>query len=73
MNKDLPHIFEKFYRAGDVSSEAKGGTGLGLAITNHIVQSRGGEVWVKSELGRESTFTLTLPTKTGKIGGERSV
>jgi len=71
--KDLPHIFEKFYRAESASKLAIGGTGLGLAISKYIIESHGGRIWAESKLGRGSTFSFTLPTKAGKIGGERRV
>jgi two-component system phosphate regulon sensor histidine kinase PhoR len=54
-------IFERFYRVDRARSREQGGTGLGLAIVKHIVQSHGGEVWVKSEVGQGSTFYFTLP------------
>jgi two-component system phosphate regulon sensor histidine kinase PhoR len=57
-------IFERFYRVDRARSREQGGTGLGLAIVKHIVQSHGGEVWVKSEVGQGSTFYLTLPLAT---------
>ncbi len=55
----MPHIFERFYKVD--RSRRDGGTGLGLAIVKHIVQAFGGQVWVKSEGGRGSTFGFTLP------------
>lgn len=54
-------IFERFYRVDRARSRETGGTGLGLAIVKHIVQAHGGEVWVKSELGKGATFFFTLP------------
>ena len=61
--KDLPHIFEKFYRADNASRAAIGGTGLGLAIAKYIIESHGGEISVESKLGKGSTFSFTLPIK----------
>lgn len=57
----LPHIFERFYRVGDSRARSEGGTGLGLAIVSHMIQAHGGKVWVKSEVGKGSTFYISLP------------
>jgi two-component system, OmpR family, phosphate regulon sensor histidine kinase PhoR len=59
--EDLPHIFERFFKA-DRSRSAEG-SGLGLAIARHIVQAHGGEIRVQSQEGRGSTFSFTLPLK----------
>jgi signal transduction histidine kinase len=56
---DLPHVFERFFKAD--KSRTQGGTGLGLAIAKHIVQTHGGTISVKSELGKGSIFTINLP------------
>ncbi len=59
--KDLPRIFERFYRVDKARSRELGGTGLGLAIVKHIVLAHGGDVWVKSRLGSGSVFSFTIP------------
>ncbi len=57
---DQPYIFDKFYRASNVSSDVSG-SGLGLAIVKSIVESHLGRVWVDSSLGNGSTFTVVIP------------
>ncbi|RIL01653.1 MAG: PAS domain-containing sensor histidine kinase, partial [Proteobacteria bacterium] len=59
--KDLPRIFERFYRVDAGRSRALGGTGLGLAIVKHWVQALGGETGCDSQLGHGSTFWFELP------------
>lgn len=59
--EDLPHIFERFYRADQARSLTEGRTGLGLAICHAVVQSLGGEILVVSELAAGTTFTVRLP------------
>lgn len=59
--EDLPHIFERFYRADPARSRVAGGSGLGLAIVDWVVRAHGGSIAVESQLGHGSTFTVTLP------------
>ena len=58
---DLPHIFERFYRANVPGSEKVEGTGLGLAIVKALVERHGGQVSVESAVGLGSSFTIVLP------------
>ena len=60
---DLPHVFDRFWRADRARSRAseRGGFGLGLAISQWIVQAHGGSLTAQSRLGRGSVFTVVLP------------
>jgi two-component system sensor histidine kinase SenX3 len=67
---EAERIFERFYRVDYGRSRANGGTGLGLSIVKHIAASHGGRVGVWSQVGRGSTFTITLPAHLAQPGAE---
>lgn len=59
--RDVPHVFDKFYRVKSASTSGIAGTGLGLAITRSIVEAYGGRIRVESVEGAGTTFVLELP------------
>jgi signal transduction histidine kinase len=54
---DLPHVFDRFYKSSD-----SGGMGLGLSIAKYLVEAHGGEIWAKSEVGKSTKISLTIPS-----------
>ena len=60
---DQPYIFDKFYRASNIPSDAPG-TGLGLSIVRSIVENHNGRIWVESIAGQGTKFTVVLPAYT---------
>ena len=60
---DLPRIFEPFFRPGGSRSGQHKGSGLGLTIVKSIAERHGGRVKAESQLGKGSTFTLTIPLR----------
>ena len=75
---ELPHLFERFHRVKGAQGRSYEGSGIGLALVQELVKLHGGTVRVKSEVGRGSTFTVSIPTgsahlPTDRLGGERSL
>jgi signal transduction histidine kinase len=61
--EDQEAIFEEFRQVGADYASKREGTGLGLTLTRKFVELHGGQIWVKSEVGKGSTFTFTLPVR----------
>jgi len=59
--EDIPKLFQAFTQLESVYTKEYEGTGLGLALTKQLVELHGGRIWVKSEFGTGSRFTLTIP------------
>ncbi len=65
-SKDLPHVFDRFYRADAARDRASGGSGLGLAIARALVEAHGGQIQVESTVGEGTTFTIILDRGSGR-------
>jgi len=64
--QEVSKLFTKFYQADSSAKRKYGGTGLGLAICKEIIKAHKGDIWVKSELGKGSTFGFRVPVKRGR-------
>ena len=61
--KDLPHIFERFYQSELKDAPIEGGTGIGLSLVHELVQLMDGEISVSSQMGKGSTFRVCIPVE----------
>jgi signal transduction histidine kinase len=72
--EDLPHIFERFYRAEKSRTRSKaGGFGLGLSIAHWIIAHHGGRIEVSSQEGKGTTFCIWLPLLNSSDNGHRAI
>jgi signal transduction histidine kinase len=58
---DLPRVFSRLYRAGNTPIQGVGDTGIGLAVAKALVEAQKGRIWIDTQLGRGSTFSVLLP------------
>jgi heavy metal sensor kinase len=70
--KDIPHIFDRLYRADPARSRASGGAGLGLSLVKWIVEAHDGSIHVSSTVDRGTTFELLFPLLSSERGGHRA-
>ena len=76
-SEELPHVFERFHRVRGTEGRTHEGTGIGLALVSELVKLHGGDVTIESQVGRGSTFTVSVPTgsahlPTDRIGAKRT-
>ncbi len=69
-SKDLPYIFDRFYRTDFSRNSSKGGSGIGLSIVRKIVEDHGGRIWAKSELGSGTDIIIMLKKHQERISNE---
>jgi PAS domain S-box-containing protein len=70
-SSELPHIFERFHRAAGAKGRTIEGTGIGLALVQELVKLHEGSITVSSEVGKGSTFTVTIPAGTEHLPKEK--
>ena len=70
---EMKNIFQKFYRASNITSIAPNGSGLGLYITRNIIKNHGGEIEIESTEGRGTKFTISLPKDPERVPREEII
>jgi len=70
---DLPRIFERFHRVEGAHGRSFEGTGIGLALVQELAQHHGGSIRVQSEIGKGSTFTVSIPLGRGHLPADQIV
>jgi signal transduction histidine kinase len=71
LQEDLPRVFSRLYRADNTLIQGVGDTSVGLSIVKSLVEAHGGRIWVESEIGKGSTFSILLPVISAEAGGDR--
>ena len=64
-SEDIPRVFTRLYRADNVLIQGVGDTGVGLSIAKTLTEAQNGRIWVESENGIGSTFSVLLPMTNG--------
>ncbi|MEM7379989.1 MAG: tetratricopeptide repeat protein [Bacteroidota bacterium] len=71
--EELEHIFDRFYQASNANNEDVTGTGIGLSLTKELVELHGGSISVESEIGKGSTFEISIPQGKDHLDAEEIV
>jgi len=71
-NQDLPRVFSRLYRADNPLIEGIGDSGVGLSIAKTLVEAHNGRIWVDTEIGQGSTFSVLLPLLNGNNGAPKA-
>lgn len=67
--KEIPKLFDKFYRIEPSKGKTIPGSGIGLTLVKEIIEAHGGHIEVESDVGKGSTFTLVIPINSTSVGG----
>ena len=70
-SNDIPRVFTRLYRADNVLIQGVGDTGVGLSIAKTLTEAQHGRIWVESEMGHGSTFSVLLPISGDKLADKQ--